>query len=99
MSEQQRKKYDNDRKGKPFKRRPPRREKVIIGETDFLRREKLLANAEYGLGKVEQRGKNLHYTVGNDDFGYVEYLIINASITTVKLVLGEPVEKTNKKSE
>ena len=89
MSEQKR--YDKDKsQRKPFKRRPPRREKVIIGETDFLRREKLLKNAEYGLGKVEQRGKHLHYTVGNEDFGYVEYLIVNASL---------PVVQSNKKSE
>ena len=83
MSEREQK-YDKDRKGKPFKRRPPRKEKVIIGETDFLRREKLLANAEYGLGKVEQRGKHLHYTVGNEDFGFVEYLIVNAHLPIVK---------------
>jgi hypothetical protein len=73
----------SDSKKKPFKRRPPRKEKVIIGEADLLRREKLLKNAEYGLGKIEQRGKHLHYTVGNEDFGFVEYLIVNASLPKI----------------
>jgi hypothetical protein len=80
MEEKREQKFD---KKKPFKRRTPKKERVVIGENDFLRREKLLKNAEYELGKVEQRGKHLLYTVGNEDFGFVEYLIVNAKLPKV----------------
>jgi hypothetical protein len=61
----------------------PRYEKIIIGVSDTHRREKLLLNAECGLGTAVQRGRHLSYTVGNDDFGYVEYFILYASIPSL----------------
>lgn len=54
--------------------------RIIITENDEFRRNNLLKNAEYGLGKVEQIGKNLLYTVGSEEHGFTEYLIINASL-------------------
>lgn len=64
------------------KNQKPKTERVVIGNSDAFKKERtnLLANAEMGYGKAEQRGKHLLYTVGSDQFGYIEYLILNASL-------------------
>ncbi len=53
--------------------------KIIIGNADADRRKNLLLNAEYGLGKVERRGDHLIYTVGSEDYGFIQYVILNAA--------------------
>ena len=64
---------------KPVVNKKPTR--IIIGKSDEQRRNNLLTNASQGLGKVEQKGKHLSYIIGNDDDGYIEYLILNALLT------------------
>lgn len=53
--------------------------KIIIGKADKERRANLLKNAEYGMGKVERRGNHLIYTVGSEEYGFIQYLIIDAA--------------------
>jgi len=53
--------------------------KIVIGNADPDRRKNLLLNAEYGLGKVERRGNHLIYTVGSDEYGYIQYVILDAA--------------------
>ena len=63
-------------------RSKPKLERIIVSDSEGnkFKRNNLLTNAACGFGKVQQRGKNLIYTVGNDKEGYVEYFIINASL-------------------
>ena len=63
-------------------RQPKRTERIVIGNSDAFARERmnLLHNAEYGYGKTVQKGEHLLYTVGSEQFGYVEYLILNAKL-------------------
>lgn len=73
--------YDNNKRtGK--QRHQRRTERIVIGESDAFKRQRLnlLANAEMGFGRAVQRGKHLLYTVGSEQFGYVEYLILNANL-------------------
>jgi len=53
--------------------------KIVIGNADAQRRANLLKNAEYGLGKVERRGNHLVYTVGSEEYGFIQYLILGAA--------------------
>lgn len=69
-----------DKHHKQYSRKPKETERVIIGESEAFSKQRanLLANAEYGIGTVDQRGKHLLYTVGSEQFGFIEYLILNA---------------------
>ena len=53
--------------------------KIVIGNADPNRRKNLLLNAELGLGKVEKRGNHLLYTVGSEEYGFIQYIILNAA--------------------
>jgi len=53
--------------------------KIVIGNADADRRKNLLLNAEYGFGKVERRGNHLLYTVGSEEYGFIQYIILNAA--------------------
>ena len=57
-------------------------EKIIIGTSDTFRRNTLLTNASRGLSKAVQSGDHVSYIVGNDREGYIEYIILNATIPT-----------------
>ena len=57
-------------------------EKIIIGTSNTFRRNNLLTNASRGLGKAVQSGDHVSYIVGNDREGYIEYIILNATIPT-----------------
>ena len=61
--------------------------KIIIGKGDAERRANLLKNAEYGLGKVERRGNHLVYTVGSEEYGFIQYLILDAA-TSLPGIIG-----------
>lgn len=63
----------------PVSKKPVR---YIIGKApeNKFRRDNLMINASRGLGKIEQKGKHLSYLVGNDDDGYIEYLILHTTI-------------------
>ena len=67
-------------------KRPIRKtERIIVTERedDAFKRGNLLKNAELGFGKVRQVGKNLSYTVGSDEYGWIEYYILNATAPIV----------------
>lgn len=63
----------------PVSKKPTR---YIIGHSpeNKFRRDNLMTNASRGLGKIEQKGKHLSYIVGNDEDGYIEYLILHTTI-------------------
>ena len=56
----------------------------VVGKHDVERRNNLLRNAELGMGKAVQKGKHLLYTVGSVEYGFIEYLIVDASLPTNK---------------
>ena len=62
--------------------RPKKIERVIIGASDVFatQRENLFANIEAGQGKVKPYGRHILFTVGSEQFGFVEYLILHATI-------------------
>lgn len=55
---------------------------IIVGKEDQPRRNNLLINAGYGLGKLEQKGKDLYYTVGTPDYGFLTYILVNTILPT-----------------
>lgn len=57
--------------------------RIIVGNApeNQFRRNNLLINAERGLGKAIQVGKHLSYVIGNDNEGYIEYFILNATLS------------------
>ena len=55
-------------------------ERVIVAKSDTFRRGNLLKNAELGFGNVKQLGPHILYTVGSELFGFVEYLILEATV-------------------
>jgi hypothetical protein len=57
----------------------PKTERVVIGNSDAFLRERtnLLTNIEVGYGKVRPYGKHVMFTVGSEQFGYVEYLLLD----------------------
>lgn len=73
-----RKPFTDNRKPKFLEKK--KTERVVVGKGDMNKRENLLKNAEYGYGKVEQRGNHLLYTVGSEDYGFIEYLILDAKL-------------------
>lgn len=58
-------------------------ERVIIGNSDAFSRERknLLANIENGYGKVRPHGNHVMFTVGSEQFGFIEYLLLNTVLS------------------
>ncbi len=54
-------------------------ERVVIGNSQVFAQQRLnlLANIEYGYGKVRPYGKHVMFTVGSEQNGFVEYLLLN----------------------
>lgn len=56
---------------------------LIVGSTkeNEFRRNNLLKNANFGIGKAIQKGKHLHFTIGSEQSGLTEYVIMNAKLS------------------
>ena len=64
------------------RRQKAKTDRVVIGSSDaFIKqRTNLLANIEYGYGRVRPYGKHVMFTVGSEQFGYIEYLLLNTTL-------------------